>query len=113
MLYSLGIYTKLLQQHSPQLWNPDFFEKRDILNGDQHNAQLYTIKPVVRFSNDQVTPGFDIPTRSNGSDAPFWPKDLNTKQIIFQHANRLNAGPFVFTLTADEYESRELYIVAT
>ncbi|CAO3640530.1 unnamed protein product [Cunninghamella echinulata] len=82
MLYSLRLYNNILQQHSPQLWNPDFFEKREILNGDQHNVKLYTIKPVVRFSNDQVTPQFDIPTRSNGSDAPFWPKDLNTKQII-------------------------------
>ncbi|KAI9306524.1 putative L-carnitine dehydratase [Cunninghamella echinulata] len=82
MIYSLNLYINLLQQHSPQLWNSDFFEKRDILNGDQHNVKLYTIKPVVRFSNNQVTPQFDIPTRSNGSDAPIWPKDLNTKQII-------------------------------
>ncbi|KAI9307505.1 putative L-carnitine dehydratase [Cunninghamella echinulata] len=81
MIGSVAQYSALLKQHSPQLWNPDFFEKRDILNGDQHNVKLYTIKPVVRFSNDQVTPGFDIPTRTNGTDAPLWPKDLNTKQI--------------------------------
>ncbi|KAI9307182.1 putative L-carnitine dehydratase [Cunninghamella echinulata] len=79
MRYSLALYGPLLKKYSPQLWNPNHFEKRSILN-DNDEVKLYTLKPVVQFS-DQVKPQFTISTRSNGSDAPFWPKDLTTNQI--------------------------------
>lgn len=81
MRYSLYVYGNLLKKYSPQLWNPEHFEKRDILNGGD-KVKLYTIKPVVQFSHQQVKPQFTVSTRSNGSDHPFWPKDLNTNQII-------------------------------
>lgn len=79
MRYSLALYGPLLKKYSPQLWNPNHFEKRSILN-DNDEVKLYTLKPVVQFSN-QVRPQFTVSTRSNGSDAPFWPKDLTTNQI--------------------------------
>ena len=42
---------------------------------------LRIVAPVLRFPNQEVKPGFDVGTRTNGVDEPRWPEDLSVKRV--------------------------------
>lgn len=71
-------FMKLIRQFSPAMWNPELLEDREILDA---TAKMRSYKPVVQFSGD-TQPEYRIPTRRNGADAPYWPKDLTVKKIV-------------------------------
>lgn len=61
------------------LYDLDFFEIREAkaLGGQK----LRVPRPVLRFPEGTVEPGYNVSTRGNGVDKPFWPKDLSTEVI--------------------------------
>ncbi|KAF1797244.1 CoA-transferase family III domain-containing protein [Mucor lusitanicus] len=71
-------FMALTKQFSPWLWQPDLFEERGILGT---TAKLRSYKSVVHFSGE-TKPGFSIPARGNGADAPYWPEDLTVEKVV-------------------------------
>ena len=61
-----------------KLFRPEFFAYQV---SKAMGAKVRTIKPVISFEKDQVKLGFNVGTRGNGKDAPFWPKDLTTEIV--------------------------------
>ncbi|KAI9303787.1 CoA-transferase family III domain-containing protein [Cunninghamella echinulata] len=78
MFHMLPIFIDLLKKYSQNLWNPNFFERRHLLDP---SIDLIALKPVVQFNDIKVKPGISVPARGNGTDAPYWPKDLSVKQV--------------------------------
>lgn len=78
MFHLLPIFIDLIKKYSPHLWNPNFFERRPLLDP---SIELLTLKPVVQFDDLSVKPGFSISARGNGTDAPYWPNDLSVQLI--------------------------------
>lgn len=78
MFHMLPIFLDLLKKYSQNLWNPNFFERRHLLDP---SIDLIALKPVVQFNDSKVKPGISVPARGNGADAPYWPKDLSVKQV--------------------------------
>ncbi|KAG2207065.1 hypothetical protein INT46_003600 [Mucor plumbeus] len=71
-------FMNLTRQFSPAIWNPELFEDREILDT---TAKMRSYKPVIQFSGE-TQPGYYIPTRGNGADAPYWPNDLTVKKVV-------------------------------
>jgi hypothetical protein len=69
----------MIREHSSdKLLRPEFFETREskILG-----VIIRVPKPVINYDGGEVEPGFNVGTRGNGVDAPFWPDDLLTENI--------------------------------
>ena len=65
---------QLLYQHDEGvLFKPDFFET---YTSKAIGVDVRKVKPVARFGNGLVKLGYNVGTRGNGIDAPFWPKNL-------------------------------------
>lgn len=45
------------------------------------NAIVRTVKPIVKYNNDQVQLKYNVGTRGNGKDAARWPEDLLTEVV--------------------------------
>ncbi|CAO0795440.1 unnamed protein product [Mucor circinelloides] len=71
-------FMALTRQFSPSMWQPDLFEDREILDT---TAKMRAYKSAVQFSGE-TKPGYSIPTRGNGADAPHWPDDLTVKKVV-------------------------------
>ncbi|KAJ6030557.1 uncharacterized protein N7446_000378 [Penicillium canescens] len=69
----------LFKNNAAQLFQPRFFEVRYSGAVDRHFKAL---RPVLSFPDKQVTPCFNIGTRTNGHDAARWPEDLRTEVIV-------------------------------
>lgn len=61
------------------LLRPEFFEQR--ASGALNGLVFRTPKPVLQFPPDSVQLGYNIGTRGNGIDEPFWPIDLSTEIV--------------------------------
>ncbi|KAL9537484.1 hypothetical protein MBANPS3_011740, partial [Mucor bainieri] len=77
MMVMFPRFMALTKQFSPSLWQPDLFEDRGILDS---TATMRAYKSVVQFSGETM-PGFSIPIRGNGADAPYWPEDLTVSKV--------------------------------
>ncbi|OAL37329.1 hypothetical protein AYO20_03505 [Fonsecaea nubica] len=77
MNYLIPRYMGMLMKNS-QILHPSFFEDRPSKAID---AVVRTIKPIIKFDNDQVRLGYNVGTRGNGKDAPRWPEDLMTEVV--------------------------------
>lgn len=44
------------------------------------------VAPVLRFPGGEVKPGFQIGTRTNGVDEPWWPDDLSVENVTANDA---------------------------
>lgn len=63
-----------------RLFKPEFFELRDS-PGILGEKKFRAVKPVARWAEDTVQPGFGIGTRGNGVDAARWPDDLSVENV--------------------------------
>ena len=69
----------LLQKHDAQnLFKPEFFEKR---TSKALGLDFIQLKPVAKFADD-VKLEFNVGTRGNGCDKPYWPADLRTEVVV-------------------------------
>jgi hypothetical protein len=69
---------KLKETSSDVLFRPEFFEDRQCAN---LGMVIRTVKPIVQFPDKEVELKYNVGTRSNGVDAPYWPKDLLVPSI--------------------------------
>jgi hypothetical protein len=64
--------------HSNTLLRPEFFEIRA---SKALGITLRVVKPVLRFPTGSVRLEYNIGTRGNGVDQPFWPEDLSVEIV--------------------------------
>ncbi|KAJ9614357.1 hypothetical protein H2200_002493 [Cladophialophora chaetospira] len=76
MNYTLPHYMKMFQKEG--LFDLDFFELRET---KALGLKIRTPKPVLRFPEGTVELGFNVGTRGNGVDQPYWPSDLSTEIV--------------------------------
>ncbi|KAI8069582.1 CoA-transferase family III domain-containing protein [Gongronella butleri] len=76
-------FLAILRDHSAHLFNPDFFETVPLLSD---GVKLTMVRPIVHFDENDVQPGYNVKTRGNGTDAPYWPKDLTTQVVTVADA---------------------------
>lgn len=76
MNYTEPPYLEMFRQQG--LYNLDFFEVRKSRALD---LTLRVPKPVLRFPAGTVEPGYNVGTRGNGFDQPYWPSDLSTEVV--------------------------------
>ncbi|OQV04353.1 hypothetical protein CLAIMM_09249 [Cladophialophora immunda] len=77
MNYLIPRYMEMIAKNG-SIFQPSFFEDRET---KAIGAVVRTIKPIVKFDNDQVRPGYNVGTRGNGKDAPRWPDNLMTEVV--------------------------------
>jgi hypothetical protein len=69
----------LKDQSSSVLFRDEFFEEREAKN---RGIVVRTVKPILRFGRDGVELKYNVGTRTNGVDRPFWPQDLLTEVVM-------------------------------
>ncbi|EXJ71438.1 uncharacterized protein A1O5_05246 [Cladophialophora psammophila CBS 110553] len=77
MNYLIPRYMEMIAKNG-KIFQPSFFEDRQ---SKAVGAVVRTIKPIIKFDNDQVRPGYNVGTRGNGKDAARWPDDLMTEMV--------------------------------
>ncbi len=77
MNYTIPPYIQMIMKNS-KLLNPSFFEDRE---SKAIGAVVRTVKPIIKYENDQVELRYNVGTRGNGKDAPRWPEDLMTEVV--------------------------------
>lgn len=80
MLYLIPRYMNMLEKNSGLL-SPEFFEDRE---SKAINMVVRTVKPIIKFNEDQIKLRYNVGTRGNGKDAPRWPEDLMTEVVRAQ-----------------------------
>lgn len=63
---------KLQETSRDVLFRPEFFEDRECAN---LGMSIRTVRPILQFPDGEVELKYNVGTRSNGVDAPYWPKD--------------------------------------
>lgn len=66
------------ENSSDKLLRPEFFENRE---SKAIGATVRAVKPIIKFQHNDVTFKYNVGTRGNEVDAPFWPKDLTTEIV--------------------------------
>lgn len=80
MNYTLREYFGMISQKSSGvLLQPSFFEDRE---NKAIGSVFRTVKPIIKFDDDEVVLKYNVGTRGNGKDAPKWPEDLMTEVVI-------------------------------
>lgn len=81
MNYTLREYFGMILQKSGgmPLLDPSFFEDRE---NKAVGSVFRTVKPIIKFDDDEVVLKYNVGTRGNGRDAPKWPEDLTTEIVI-------------------------------
>lgn len=71
---------KLLRQYDDDqiLFNPSFFQQ---YRSEAVGVTITKVKPVAQFKDNVVELKYNVGTRGNGVDKPFWPDDL-TVEIV-------------------------------
>lgn len=69
---------KLKETSSDVLFRPEFFEDRECLNLEMC---IRTVKPIVQFPDKEVELKYNVGTRGNGVDEPYWPKNLLAQTV--------------------------------
>lgn len=75
MMYTIPRYLKMIKTYgADKLLRPEFFEDRETkaLGG----IIVRSVKPIIRFDDDEVVLKYNVGTRGNGLDEPRWPHDL-------------------------------------
>lgn len=68
----------LLKDNSPALFSPDHFEDRA---NETLGVRVRTVKPILRFPEGLVQPGYNVGSRGNGIDLPKWPENLLSETV--------------------------------
>lgn len=80
MNYTLREYFgMILRKSGGILLNPSFFEDRE---NSAIGSVFRTVKPIIKFEDEEVMLKYNVGTRGNGKDAPRWPEDLMTEVVI-------------------------------
>ncbi|KAJ5320049.1 hypothetical protein PENANT_c025G03727 [Penicillium antarcticum] len=74
-----AVMESLLRNSAAHLFQPRFFEVRYSGAVDRHFKAL---RPIISFPDKDVTPRFNVGTRTNGHDAAQWPEDLQKEVIV-------------------------------
>jgi hypothetical protein len=74
----LPLYFEMLKGSAPYLFDEGFFEVRD---AKAVGCQVWTVKPVVKWTEGVVKPGFQVSARRNGIDEARWPEDLMVERV--------------------------------
>jgi len=69
----------MLAEKKAPIFNPAFFENRE---NKAIGYPVHTVKPILRFPQGFVKPGYNIGSRGNGVDKAEWPEDLLTEVIL-------------------------------
>lgn len=77
MGYLIPRYVGMMMKNS-NLLDPSYFEDRET---KALGVAVRTIKPIIKFDNDQVQLRYNVGTRGNGKDAPHWPDDLMVEVV--------------------------------
>ena len=78
MQYTLPVMIKLLYTHDQQtLLKPEFFESR---KSKAIGHEFTQVRPIAQFG-DEVKLEFNVGTRGNGHDQPYWPTDLSVEVV--------------------------------
>ncbi len=79
MGYTIPRVMEMIKGNSGKaLFNPKFFEQRE---SSALGVNIQTVKPIIRFENDEVELRYNVGTRGNGVDKPRWPEDLMTEIV--------------------------------
>ncbi|KAH6668285.1 CoA-transferase family III domain-containing protein [Halenospora varia] len=79
MNVTLPRYLKMIKENSSDvLLQPEFFEVRE---SKVLGLKLRVVKPILRFTQNEVKLGYNVGTRGNGADAAKWPEDLLTEVV--------------------------------
>lgn len=72
-------FLKLMaEKHAEILLRPDFFEERPCRS---IGYNIKTVKPILQYVDREVELRYDVGTRTNGVDKPYWPDDLTTEFV--------------------------------
>lgn len=72
-------YIDMLANHSPYLFDEQYFEDREATVAGVH---IRTVKPVLQWTDGVIQPGFQVGARENGADKPEWPDDLMSELVV-------------------------------
>lgn len=79
MIYTIPKFFQAISgAGSKTLFQDEFLEVRDC---KVIGEKIKTVKPILRFPDNEVQLGFDVGTRTNGIDKAYWPTDL-TVEIV-------------------------------
>ncbi|TPX11478.1 uncharacterized protein E0L32_007897 [Thyridium curvatum] len=68
----------LMQRHGSSLFRPGFFEERPC---PSIGYNIKVLKPALQYPDGEVEFGFNVGTRTNGVDKPYWPEDLASEFV--------------------------------
>lgn len=79
MSYTIPEVMKMLYKNcSETLFQPQFFEHRESKAVDRTFRQ---VKPIAQFPGSEVELRYNVGTRGNGVDKPYWPEDLSVEIV--------------------------------
>lgn len=79
MIYMIPRTLDLVRKNSAdRLLRPEFFEDRQ---SKVLGVTIRVLKPIIQYDGGEVEPGYNVGTRGNDVDAPFWPQDLMTENV--------------------------------
>lgn len=78
MHHTLPVMLGMLQKYDKEgLFKPEFFEKRE---SKALGYEFIGVGPVAKFE-DGVELKYNVGTRGNGVDKPYWPSDLSVEVV--------------------------------
>lgn len=75
--YTFPRYFEMMTKNS-EIFDQNYFEDRQSRAID---ATVRTVKPIVKFNNNEIQLRYNVGTRGNRKDAPRWPQDLMTEVV--------------------------------
>lgn len=79
MMYMLPRLIGLLHEHDEEtMFKPEFFQQR---RSKAVGWDFVQVAPVAQWADEAVKLGFNVGTRGNGHDRPYWPEDLGTEVV--------------------------------
>ncbi|KAJ0418324.1 CoA-transferase family III [Aspergillus carlsbadensis] len=76
MNYTAPRYMEMFREQG--MFDVEFFEIR---TSNALGLKFRVPKPVLQFPPETVEPGYNVGTRGNGVDQPYWPSDLMTEVV--------------------------------
>lgn len=73
----------IMKSSGAKLFKPEHFTTNHV---GSIGKDIKIVAPVLRFPGGEVEPGFQIGTRTNGIDEPYWPDDLSVENVTADDA---------------------------
>ena len=79
MNITVPAYLAMMKEHAADdLLRPEFFERR---RTEALGLEMQVVKPVLQFPAGTVELKYNIGTRGNGVDQPYWPGNLSQEVV--------------------------------